>query len=838
MDVFMKRRLLKCFFNLAKLSLMLLVMGAGLALGTYWYFSRGLPDPAKLKGYRPPQASKVLCVDGQVCAEFFSERRTWVDITTLPKHVRDAFLAAEDADFYSHAGLDWLGILRSTIKNLKPGSMKTGASTISQQTCRRLLLTQERTVSRKLREWILTPRMEAALSKDEILNLYVNSIDFGNNRYGLQEASAFYFGKTAEKLSIGEAAVLAGTVQLPYRINPVANIVKAKKRQRYVLQQLARHHFLPQATIDAELEKPIVLGPKPSEKVGGYYIEEVRRNLSTRYGEKEVNEGGLKIDIAMDVKQQAAAEEAVRTGLESVDMRAGYRGPFGQLDLKDYKRFKPLIENKLAEAGRRKPDDVLVADLSALKDLSGVAVDEPDEIVVGLDEPIPTADEKQVRQVGVKVLGPRTETVGLVIQVDDKKNTALVDVVSKQVQVDFSSVKWARRISQKSTSAAPNKISEVFAVGDLISVRLGQALPASTVLSGTLHQVPEVQGALVSLDPKNRHVVAMVGGYDFQTSAFNRVTQAHRQPGSAFKPFLYGAAIASKKFTAVSMVNDAPEAIRDVYTGKLWKPQNYEKSDFEGPITLRTALTKSKNTVSVRLIEALTPGPVIEFARAAGLTSPLPENLTLALGTGEVSPLEITNAYATLQTQGLYAEPIVIRRVSDKNGRVLEDHVASPEAHLAADVAFVTTSLMRSVVEEGTAMAVLELKRPTAGKTGTAQEFRDAWFSGFTADVVTTAWVGNDDHSPIGPGETGGKAALPLWLNFMRVVSRDTAVRDFVMPSGVVAERINPENGLLAGTAMPGRLEYFLEGTAPTAQTGESDQINANDFLLHGEGHR
>lgn len=833
-----RNRLWRWAKRLLVLAVVGLVLAVGIGLGSYWYFSRDLPDVAALRTYRPPQVSKVTCRDGSVCAEFFVERRTWVDVSKLPKHVRDSFLAAEDADFYSHTGLDFLGILRSAVKNLRPGGQKSGASTISQQACRRLLLTQDRTLARKIREWILTPRMEAALSKDEILNLYVNTIYFGHGRYGLEEAALFYFGKRAKDLSLGEAAVLAGTVQLPHRINPVTNIVKAKKRQRYVLGQLERHGFVKPELIAAELEKPIVLGPRPPTPVGLGYAEEVRKQLVARYGEQVVLEGGLRVQIAMDPALQAAAEASVRAGLEAVDRRQGYRGPVGYVEQARYETLAPLLAQRLAEAGKRRPEERFVADLTPLKDLKAPETEEgvdpladPEE-QVDLDEPIPSDDEKLARAIGVKTLADGVETVGRVASVDDAKGTALVDLVGATAQLDFAGLKWARRRTGNKVGASPTKLSEVVQVGELVRVRVGTALPASQLLSATLAQVPAVQGALVAIDPKDRSVVALVGGYDFSLSAFNRATQAKRQPGSSFKPLLYAAALESTRFTPVSVVNDAPEAIRDPYTGKVWKPQNYEKGGFEGPVTLRAALTKSKNTVSVRLIEALGPDVVTAFAQKAGIKSPMPQNLTLALGTGEVTPLEIANAYATLQGAGQFAEPVMLTRIADAKGKVLEERRAAPEPALSPAVAFLATSLMRSVVEEGTAVAVLQLNRPAAGKTGTAQEFRDAWFSGYTTDYVATAWVGYDDHEPVGPGETGGKAALPIWLDFMRAAHQGKPPRDFPVPEGVTAVRIDPRTGKLAGREVPGRTEYFLAGTEPTEET---KAVDPNDFLLHDQ---
>lgn len=836
----LRQRLWRWFKRLVVATVAVVVAALGVGLGSWWYFSRDLPDVETLKTWRGPQVTKVTCRGGPVCAEFFTERRTWVDVTTLPRHVRDAFLAAEDADFYTHHGLDWLGIARSALKNLKPGGLKSGASTISQQACRRLLLSTERTLSRKIREWILTPRMEDALTKDQILSLYVNSIYYGHNRYGIEEASLFYFGKHAKDLSVGEAAVIAGTVQSPVRINPLTNIVRAKKRQKYVLKQLWEKGFVDKAVAESFVDAPIVLGPRPPQAVGQGYAEEVRKLLVAQFGEKTVMEGGLVVDISMDPKLQAAAEASLRKGLEAVDRRQGYRGPVGAVELNLFTRLRPLLEQRLAEAGKRRPDDVLVADLSTLKDLTP-----PDETEdpfaepedpVDLDEPIPSEDEKLARSVGVKVLAEALETVGVVTSVDATSNVALVDLIGREAQLSFDALKWARRRSESGLGAPPKDITEVVAPGDLVRVRVGKAIPASTRLEATIAQLPKVQGALLALEPTRREVVAMVGGYDFSTSAFNRATQARRQPGSSFKPFLYAAALETGRYTPLTRINDAPVQVRDPFTGKSWEPKNFEKAGFDGPITLRKALTLSKNTVSARLIEDVTVDGLIAMARKAGIKADLPQSLTLCLGTGEVTMLEIANAYATIHSQGQSAEPILIRRVARRREggpeQVLLERSAAFEPALSPAVAYLTTSLMRSVVEEGTAVAVLELKRPAAGKTGTAQEYRDAWFSGFTQQYVASAWVGFDDHSPIGPLETGGRAALPLWLDFMKAAHQGLPALEFPVPEGVTAVKVDPLSGKLAGGSVPGRQEYFLAGTEPTEEAPRPGTVDPNDFLL------
>lgn len=821
------------------------VVGAVLAVlagvGAYLYFSRGLPSAETLRTYQPPQVTKVFCADGKVCAEFFRERnrRTLIRIEEMPKHVREAFLAAEDADFYKHEGLDFIGITRAALKNLIPGSRKSGASTITQQVVKNLLLTPERSLGRKIREWILTPRVEQALTKDQILNLYVNQIYYGQDRYGLEEAALYYFGKHAKDLNIGEAAVLAGTPQSPHRINPVANMVKAKERQRYVLRQMAAHGFLPQKTVDAELDKPIALAPRPPEPVGEYYTEEIRRQLVARYGEKMVLEGGLRVDIAMVPKLQATADESVREGLEAVDHRMGYRGALGTMEAPRFEGIKKLITHRIEESGRRQKDAEYVADLAPL---AKAAEPEPSGADQGAEEPTrpelarddeeteaapSSPDQELAGSVLLKPLKEGLRLAGYVTQVDDARKTARVDLVGRTAEIPFSTVTWARQKGK----GAPQRMSDVFKPGDLVRVRVVKAPPAPALVEATLDQVPLVQGGLVVINPENRNVVALVGGYDFKRSSYNRATQAKRQPGSSFKPFIYAAALGSGRFTPLSMVNDAPEAIRDPYTGKQWKPQNYDHK-FEGPMTLRTALTKSKNTVSVRLIEAITPDTAIDFAHRAGIRSQLPQNLTLALGTGEVTILEEANAYATLQSNGRYAEPLLILRVTDAKGTVLEEHAPAFEETLPPAVAYLTVSLMRSVVEEGTAMQVRELQRPAAGKTGTTSESKDTWFSGFTVDFVASAWVGLDDNTPLSASETGGRAALPIWLDFMKTAHEGLPARDFEPPPGVIQVRIDPATGLLAGNSVPGRMEPFLEGTEPTQEAPPPGQANTTDFFL------
>ena len=518
----------------------------------------------------------------------------------------------------------------------------------------------------------------------------------------------------------------------------------------------------------------------------------------------------------------------------------GYQGALGELEGKRFAQFRTLLEKRIADTGRRSQEGALLADLSRLAQPKQTAADDegaeerPETSAEG--EAAPTSDEVLVRAVPLVPLKEGLRLGGYVTQVDDSRKTATLDFVGRQGTLVFSTVAWARPRGVGKWTQAPAKLSDVLKPGQLVRARVLSVPPAGKPLEVTLDQVPEVQGALTVIDPATRRVLALSGGYDFARSSFNRATQAHRQPGSAFKPFLYAAALQSQKFTPVSVLNDAPEAVRDPWTGKVWKPHNYERSGFEGPMTLRQALTKSKNTVSVRLIEAITPQVAIDFARRAGIRSEMPDNLTLALGTGEVTVLELANAYTTFDTLGKYADPVLLVRVTDVRGTTLEEHQAAPEETIPPPVAYVATSLMRSVVEEGTAVAVRDLGRPAAGKTGTANEYRDAWFSGYTPDLVATAWVGFDDHSSLGTGETGGRAALPIWLGFMRAALDGKPARDFDLPPGVQTVRVDPSSGLLAGAHVPGRAESFLEGTAPTAEAPKPGEATPDRFLMEEPG--
>ncbi len=818
--------------------------GAGGLVLAAW--TRELPAFDTLKDYEPLVSTRVFGADGKEAFTFARERRTVVPLEQIPPTLRKAVLAAEDAHFYEHEGLNYLAIARCAAKGLLRAGVACGGSTITQQVVKTFLLSSDGRVKRKVKELVLAPRLEKNLSKDEILYLYLNQIYLGHLRYGVEEASRFYFAKGVKELTLGEAATLAGIVQSPMRLSPVNHPDRAKERQRYVLRRMAEEGFITKRQAEAEAARPIVAHPPEQDPPGAWYAEAIRHALDGRYGAETVETKGLQVDVAMDPLLQRYAEAALEAGLRAVDRRQGWRGPIVHLDGAKVAAAMPLWRERLARSAPR-PGELLVWDLASVN---------PEDIDPGEEQ------EKDVaRMARARRLQAGEVYAGLVTSVEEK--AATVDLGNAKGTLSLSDVAWARKWNPAAATATPRRMAQVVAAGDVVRVRVmpGKLPPERAAREGkplavSLEQTPRVQGALVAIDPVTRGVRALVGGYDFGASQFNRATQAKRQPGSAMKPFVWGAAIESRRFTPATVVYDTPDLYRDPWTGKEWKPRNFEKDQFDGPMLLGAALAHSKNTVSVKLVDALGVDAVIGFARRMGIASDLPRNLTLALGTGEVYPIELVNAYASVAARGFKADPVLLVRVRDRHGNVLEEHppalppwagtagaspaptaapdaapppagdLAVPESGTREDVAYVLTSMMREVVESGTGVAAKALGRPTAAKTGTAQEHRDAWFVGFTPELVAGAWVGFDDHTPLGPRETGAGAALPAWLSFMQAALGARPAVDFPAVTGVEMARIDPASGLLApdGAAVPAL--PFLAGTAP-AQSAQAHAASA-----------
>ena len=747
--------------------LVLSFLGAIAGGGLYLWMSRDLPRFDKLVDYEPKEATRVYAGDGTLVATFHEELRTVVPPAEIPEVLKRAILAAEDAEFYQHEGLDYEGIARAFVKNVMSGQTKQGASTITQQVVKTFLLSPERTYERKLKEIILARRIEENLSKDEILYLYLNQIYFGHGRYGVEEAARFYFGKGVADVTLGEAAMLAGLPQSPARLSPVSHPERAKTRQRYVLGRMLENGWITKAEHDREIDRPIRVSERPGPMPGPYYVEEVRRYLVDRYGNDTVLTGGLQVHVGMDVEVQRAADAALRSGLLSYDRRQGWRGT--------KKNRMQLGEDARAHAAAR-AEKVPADRLIDVRDATAV-VPRPGVLVAGVVERVGAAG-------ATLWFGKRT------------------------YELPADAMKWTGR-----------KPTDLLSRGDVVLVEITDVQGGK--IGMRLAQEPEADGALVAVEPRSRRVRALAGGFDYARSSFDRAMQAKRQPGSAFKPFVFGAALESGRWTAASLVVDAPETFRDPWTGKEWKPRNYERDVFDGTMTLRSALAKSKNTVAVRLISELGVDPVVDFARRAGISGELPENLTLALGTGEVSPLELANAFATLASGGLAGEPVLVERVEDREGKVLEEARPQLRPAISPALAYVLTELLQAVVTEGTGKAAAVLARPTAAKTGTTSDGRDAWFAGYTADLVAVSWVGYDDHRPLGRGETGGRTALPAWIELMKAAHAGMPARDFPLPDGVERVAIDRATGLLAadGAAEDAAVvTAFVTGTAPTEQ--------------------
>lgn len=743
----------------------LTAVGAAIAgMGLLMWLSRDLPRFDQLVDYTPREATHVYASDGTLITTFHEELRTAVPPADIPEVLKRAILAAEDADFYRHEGLDYRGIARAFIKNLTSGGRKQGASTITQQVVKTFLLSPERTYERKLKEIILARRLEENLTKDEILYLYLNQIYFGHGRHGVEEASRFYFGKSVKDLDLGEAAMIAGLPQSPNRLSPVRHPERAKQRQTYVLGRMYENGWITKGEHDKEVARTIEVADRPDEVPGPYFVEEVRRYLVERYGNETVLTGGLRVTIPMDVSMQRAADKALRNGLVDYDRRQGYRGALGKVD------------ESLRTRAKERAEKIGAGSLVDVE--SGKAVE---------------------ARAGLRVTGA-VEKVGT--------DGATLWFGKRTATLKPSGVKWTGK-----------KLADVVKAGDLVLVEIVSAKDGA--LEVELAQEPKAEGALVALDPWTRRVKALVGGYDYERSSFDRAVQARRQPGSAFKPFVFGAALESGRWTAASKVVDAPETFRDPWTGKEWRPRNYERDRFEGTLTLRDALARSKNTVAVRLISEVGVDAVVDFSRRAGITGKLPDNFTLALGTGEVSPIELANAFATLAANGGSGAPILVEKVVDRHGDVLEEAVGTPQPTISPAIAYVLNELLQAVITEGTGRRANVLGRPTAGKTGTTNDGRDAWFVGYTADLVAVSWVGYDDQRPLGRRETGGRTAIPAWVEFMKEAHKDLPPRPFPIPEGVELVTIDRETGLLAAEDAPAssRVEAaFVAGTAPVEQ--------------------
>jgi penicillin-binding protein 1A len=777
---------------------MLAIAGCGFIGITLWYFGRDLPDYQQLAHYQPPIMTRVHAGDGRLLAEYATERRIFVPIQAIPKPIVNAFLSAEDKNFYSHHGVDPVSIVRAAITDVsrfRANRRPVGASTITQQVAKNMLLSNEISIERKVKEILLATRIEAALPKDRILELYLNEIYLGSGAYGVGAAAITYFNKSLDELTLGEAAFLAGLPKAPNRYNPGRFPLAAKARRDWVMERMIEDGVATQEEVAQVEAQPLELHHRQeAEQVRApYFAEEVRRDVLARYGEKVLYGAGLSVRTSLDARLQAASDKALRAGLIAYERsRGGWRGAVARID----------------------PKGDWAAHLAAVP-VPGVASD------VGWRLAMVTRSE------------PDGAAIGLANGASGR--------------IPFSEMRWARpRHENGSFGPYPRGAADVVKPGDVVMVEplsgsssKEEAPGAKTTGAFTLCQVPEVSGALVAMDPHTGRVLAISGGFSFETSQFDRATQAKRQPGSSIKPFVYLTAL-DHGFTPSTLVVDGPISLPQGPGLPMWSPTNYAKLNhearFRGPTPLRVALELSLNAVTARVASLIGMEPIAQTVERFGIMDHMPREYSMALGAGETTLLRHTAAYAMLVNGGKRITPTFIDRIQDRNGATIfhadprlcdgcsdvewkhqpvpvipdkREQVADPGS------AFQIVTMLQGVVERGTGKAVLAVGKPIAGKTGTTNDWRDAWFVGFTPDLAAGVYIGFDDPDSLGDDETGGHIAAPVFRDFMIAALKDAPPTAFRTPPGMRLYRVSAATGLPVGAGQPAIYEAYKPGTEP-----------------------
>ncbi len=807
------------------------------AVGVYWYLNPKLPSIEVLKDVKLQVPLRVYSRDRTLIAEFGEKRRSPVQLAEVPRNMINAVLASEDDRFYQHPGVDWQGITRAVIHLIRTGEKGPGGSTITMQVARNFFLSREKTYVRKLNEILLALKIERELSKDEILELYLNKIFLGHRAYGVGAAAQVYYGKPLNQLDLSQLAMIAGLPKAPSRFNPVVNPDRAQARRNYVLGRMRELGYITQAEYETAIRSSVTASVHGlrAELDAPYVAEMARAYMEEKLGE-DAYTGGYRVYTTLDGRLQIAAGAALRQALLAYDRRHGFRGPELKLD--------PELELEAVEKA--------IADIPEVGELRPAAV----------------------------------------LSVDQQSVTALVKSVG-EIEIPWTGLEWARRhLDENRIGSELEKAEEVVSKGDVIRVEFKDE-------GWHLAQVPAIEGAIVALDPGDGAVLALSGGFDFYRSKFNRVIQAERQPGSAFKPFVYSAAM-ENGFTPASLINDAPVVFDDPGIEAVWRPENYS-GRFFGPTRIREALYKSRNLVSIRLVRAIGVHQTIDHLKRFGFDeAKLPRDLSIALGSVTLTPLELARGYSVLANGGFLTEPYFILSVEDSDGEIIEqaaprrvcreceskdeaqqddatamavkasmtqtaelaedgvpaaegegvvkEEVVEPEPEPAERVisarnAWIMNSMMRDVIRRGTGRRALALgRKDLAGKTGTTNDQRDAWFSGFNPNIVATTWVGFDQLQPLGRGETGAKAALPMWIDFMREALRNMPETILEQPDGLVTVRIDPDSGQLAGAGDDNAIfetfysesapESLAEATTPTSgsSSGQTEGVTEKLF--------
>jgi len=774
------------------------LVGVAAVAAVIWHVSKDLPDYTQLQNYEPPVMTRIHAADGSLLAEYARERRLYLPIQAVPKLVINSFLAAEDKNFYEHGGVDYSGMARAALFYLQHyGSNRRpqGASTITQQVAKNFLLNNEVSITRKIKEALLAMRIERAYSKDKILELYLNEIYLGFGAYGVAAAAQVYFDKSVNELTIAEAAYLAALPKAPAALNPMRNHDRAVDRRNYVIDRLQENGWISAADADTARKAPLVIASHSNTAktfAGEYFAEEVRRDLFDRYGEKKLYEGGLSVRTTLDPKIQMEARRTMVAGLVNYDEGQGYRGAIQKLDIS-------------GDWG------VKLADVKSLSDIS------PWRMAVVLE-----ANEQSAR-IGFQ---PGRDPGG---------------AVSKQRDIGIitlEGVRWAK--SAATRGRAPTAVSQVLSPGDVIYADPLYTKDAKPVEGQyRLRQVPEISGAMVAMDPHTGRVLAMVGGFSFDQSQFNRATQAYRQPGSTIKPIVYSAAL-DNGYLPSTVLMDAPIEIDQGQGGGVWRPDNFSVGHYKGPTTLRDALRWSLNTVTVRLAQDIGMPLIAEYAKRFGVYDELPYYLAYALGAGETTVMRMVTAYSIIDNGGRRVKPTLIDRIQDRYGHTIYKHdtrecigcdapegwhnqpepqiIDHREQVLDPLTDYQITSMMEGVVQGGTATVMREVGKPLAGKTGTSNEAKDLWFVGFSPDLVVGLYVGYDKPRSLGRNAQAGHTAAPIARDFMKLALADKPPTPFKIPAGIKLIRIVEKTGLrpapgeTAGTI----LEAYKPGTGPS----------------------
>ena len=759
------------------LGVIAILAGAIAAFGIYQHFAPNLPDVETLRDIKLQTPLKVLSADGKLISEFGEKKRTPISFNEIPEQFIKALQAAEDSRFFEHPGIDVIGLARAAYQLASTGKIQSGGSTITMQVAKNYFLTRDKTFERKFNEILLALKIERSLTKQEILELYINKIYLGHRSYGIQAAANVYYGKDINELPLEQLAMIAGLPKAPSAFNPITNPTRALERRNWILERMQSLGYISNEQMKEAQAKPVTAKyhTKEIELYAPYIAEMVRSELYGKYGE-ELYTDGFTVYTTIDSKMQTSANLAVRDGLIAYVKRHGYRGPEKQIDIANLS-IPEIVE--------------------LLKDESSFAQLEP-AIVLEVAEDSATAIRKN----------------------------------GETVSINWDGLKWAKAFKTVNyTGPSPKTASDVVIPGDLVRII------STTADTWELTQIPRVQGALVALTPQTGAIRSLVGGFSFTHNKFNRVTQAHRQPGSNFKPFIYAAAL-ENGFTPASIINDAPVVTQDDGMDGGWRPENSSRS-FSGPTRLRVGLYKSRNLVSIRLLRSIGISNAVEYLTRFGFDAArLPQNLSLSLGSADVTPLELVTGYASFANGGYKVSPYFIDRIDDQNGNTIylnqhptvceacsetSDNHQMPIAQRIMDkqTNFLLYSILQDVIQRGTATKARVLERnDLAGKTGTTNEQKDAWFTGFNNQIVASAWVGYDQPAPLGRSEYGGTAALPIWIDFMKAALADQPESPIPQPEGIIQLRIDPTTGLRAGAGQSGTIfEYFKATQTPKEST-------------------